>query len=176
MTAATEARSSPSPSGPAEPPGRLLVRIGGILAWLAVACLPLAVVAGSVPVQNLRGEVDQEASEALRRETGDREAVVIDDGDVVLQDCGTPLAYVATARLDEQFETGGPAQLTEDQVRYAIEHRCRSRVADRLRPVGWLLAGFAAFATSALVLTLAGRSRAKRASWAAAPEHQSPAP
>ncbi len=142
------------------------MRAAAVTGWLAVIAVVGVVVLCALPVQSKRPEVDQPATAALRRRTGDAHAYAFHEGSGSLQDCGSPLAFVLAGRTQKTYG-GGSTALERAREAYANDHRCSDLAAGRLRPAGVLLAGTVALGIASFALTYAGRSRARRvrAAW-----------
>jgi hypothetical protein len=111
-------------------------RIGTAVAWSVPVLFLAAVVISLVPVRNGR-----------------------------VQDCGTPVAFVAQGRTEAQLpdvdrpgqKDSPPTSFTEAEYRDAAEHSCRDRVAPRMVWAGALTLAALVLGLGALVATVVGR-------------------
>lgn len=156
-------------------PGRRLVLAGTVIAWMAIGCFAAAAVLASLPVKNQRPELDRPATTIKQRASEKPDVYVFEDGSKTLQDCGAPVIFVATGRLESVYG-GGKNPLEKARASYANRHSCSSRVASRLVPAGLLVLSTLVLTGLAGALTLIGRSRSRRARSTVAPLSPAPEP
>jgi hypothetical protein len=134
-TSAGESLATEAP-GPALPhwPDRL-IGLSTVAAWLSMALIVIGLVIGLVPVRNPG-----------------------------VQDCGAPLAFVLTARVDVFADPARPPKgLTRAQAEAANRNRCQERVAGRMIPAGSILLGGLLIGLSGVAMLLVGRGARRRA-------------
>lgn len=111
------------------------IDVSTYLAWLCLALVLGGLVFGLVPVRNPR-----------------------------VQDCGTPLAFVLTGRVDGFVDPNHPPKgMTAKQAEAANARPCRKRVAPRAVHSGELLFGALLAGLTGTALLLIGRSARRRA-------------
>lgn len=105
------------------------------MAWVCLALTAAGLVFGTVPVRTPK-----------------------------VQDCGAPLAFVITGRVDSFVDPNNPPRgITAAQARAANRKPCRKRVAPRMVGSGALLLGGLVVGVTGVGMLLIGRSARRRA-------------
>ena len=125
-----------------------LITASTFAAWACLALIVAGLVVGVVPVKNPK-----------------------------VQDCGTPLAFVLTGRVDTFVDPNSPPRgMTAKQAEAANRHPCRKRVAPARFLSGGLLLGALVIGLAGATMLVVGRSGRRRPSSATGLPRRSPAP
>ena len=134
---------SPRPSTLPRWPDRLITA-STFAAWACLALVVAGLVVGVVPVKNPK-----------------------------VQDCGTPLAFVLTGRVDTFVDPNSPPHgMTAKEAEAANRRPCRKRVAPHALLSGGLLLGALVVGLAGATMLVVGRSGRRRAilrDWPSAP-------
>lgn len=135
-------RAAPDEAGrdgsqPTRPPRHWpdqLIGASTIAAWICLALILAGLAVGSVPVRT-----------------------------PIVQDCGTPLAFVLTGRVDRFLDPNNPPRgVTAKEAEAANKRPCRKRVAPRMVRSAELLLGGLVAGLAGVVMLLVGRTVRRR--------------